>query len=129
MNELKRFAFWIFLGVLALTMLLLSCADESFEKKECGTLAVVRDLGGLDGCGYVFELADGTRLIPVFNVLYCGTPPLPKEVTEHPLYGFEFVDGRKVLIGYEQTHAQANICMAGVPVNITCLQEIETPEK
>jgi hypothetical protein len=126
MNDLKRFAFWIFLGVVAIAMLLLSCTDDSFEKN-CGTPAVVRDLRGLDGCNYVFELTDGTRLIPVFNVLYCGTPPLPKEVTEHPLYGFEFVDGKRVLIGYEQTHAQANICMAGVPVNITFLQEIDAP--
>src|SRR5690348_1103480 len=79
---------------------LFACNDESITKN-CGTEATVRDLTGIDGCGYVFELSDGTRLMPTWDTGWCGTPPLPKEVTEDPLYNFQFTDGKKVIIGYE----------------------------
>ena len=103
-------------------VLMFACTEE-LVTKNCGTEATVRDLTGLDGCGYVFELNDGTRLLPVWDVYYCGTPPLPKEVTEDPLYNFEYVDGKKVIIGYEERSNNATICMAGRPVKITCLEE------
>ena len=78
---------------------------------------------GLDGCGYVFELADGTRLEPQM-LGWCGTPPISKEITENPLYNFEFVDGKKVKIAYEEIPEAASICMVGKVVKITCLEEI-----
>lgn len=87
-----------------------------------GVAATVRDLTGLDGCGYVFELEDGTRLQP-YMIGYCGTPPLPKEVTEDPLYGFDWVDGKRVKIGYESTKA-LSACMNGIVVKVTCLEEM-----
>ncbi len=99
-----------------------ACKEE-LVTKNCGTSATVRDLTGLDGCGYVFELNDGTRLIPVWDIGYCGTPPLPKEVTEDPLYNFQFTEGKKVIIGYEERPKNATTCMAGRPVKITCLEE------
>ena len=99
-----------------------ACKEE-LVTKNCGTSATVRDLTGLDGCGYVFELNDGTRLIPVWDIGYCGTPPLPKEVTEDPLYNFQFTEGKKVVIGYEERSKNATICMAGRHVKITCLEE------
>lgn len=96
------------------------CGDD--DHKSCSTFATVRDLTGLDGCGFVFELEDGTRLEPV-RTLFCGTPPLPKEATEDPLYGFEFVDGKRVKISYEET-GDMSICMVGPTVKITCIKEI-----
>ena len=101
-----------------------ACQEEPITKN-CGTPATVRDLTGLDGCGFVFELSDGTRLMPVWDVGYCGTPPLPKEVTEDPLYNFQFTDGNKVIIGYEARPNIATDCMGGKPVRITCLEEID----
>lgn len=103
---------------------LFACQEEPITKN-CGTSATVRDLTGLDGCGFVFELADGTRLMPVWDIGYCGTAPLPKEVTEDPLYNFEYLDGKKVIIGYEERSNHATACMAGKPVKITCLEEID----
>ncbi len=100
--------------------------DNMIESKSCIIEATVRDLTGLDGCGFVFELKDGTRLEPV-RLFFCGTPPLPKEVTEDPLYNFQFADGKKVSIGYEETHQYASICMAGKMVKITCLEELASP--
>lgn len=109
---------------LSLVLGLYGCAENMPSPGNCSIPATVRDLSGLDGCGFIFELADGTRLEPVI-VGYCGTPPLPKEVTENPLYDFEFVDGKKVRISYKIAEA-ASICMAGIPVTITCLAEVAT---
>jgi hypothetical protein len=88
--------------------------------------ATVRDLQGLDGCGFVFELNDGTRLEPL-RLAFCGTPPLPKEITENPLYNFEFVDGKHVVIGYETQTDYGSYCMVGPVVKITCITEAEPP--
>jgi hypothetical protein len=113
----------IFAALLLLMLGLSRCSEEDL-RMPCSTQATVRDLTGLDGCGFVFELEDGTRLEPVREYrLYCGTPPLPKEVTEDPLYNFNFVDGKKVLIAYE-LKPSGSYCMAGLPAKITCLSEI-----
>lgn len=103
----------------------ISCADKDNLTLTCGTEATLRDLSSLGGCGYVFELNDGTRLEPVI-MLYCGTPPLPAEVTQDPLYNFEFVDGKKVRIGFVEAIEYATTCMAGKTVKITCLEEMES---
>lgn len=72
-------------------------------------------------------LQDGTYLEPV-HYIRCGTPPIPREELEDPLYNFEFVDGKRVLIDYEVPNATASICMVGPIVRITCLSEIEAQE-
>ena len=109
-----------------LSLLFVQCEKEvinAVEESTCSTPATVKDLTGLDGCRFVFVLSDGTRLLPLrSNLGWCGTPPLPKEVTEDPLYNFEFVDGKKVFIDYEAVQA-ATVCMAGKTVKITCLSE------
>jgi len=104
------------------------CNDD--DKSSCSTSATVRDLTGLDGCGFVLELEDGTRLEPRVLLPFCGTPPIPKEITEDPLYGFEFVDGKRVKISYEET-GDMSICMVGPVVKITCIEEvsISNPEE
>lgn len=126
---MKRHAFWIFVSLLCLVWLLLSCTDEPIQVSPCGTPATVRDLTGLDGCGYGFELEDGTMLLPTWDMLYCGTPPLPKEVTEDPLYNFQYIDGKKVLIDFTERKDWATNCMSGMPVKITCLSEMESVEQ
>jgi len=105
-----------------------SCEDDLMSVS-CGDalLATVKDLTGLDGCGFVFELADGTRLQPQM-IGYCGTPPLPKEVTENPLYNFQWVDGEQVRIGFEEVPDAMSICMVGRVVKITCIEEINPSE-
>jgi hypothetical protein len=115
---MKNFTF-----LLLAILLLLQCSEEDVQKT-CSIPATVRDLTGLDGCGFVFELEDGTRLEPISSYgLMCGTPPLPKEITEDPLFNFNFADGKKVLISYELT-ASGSYCMAGLPAKITCVSEI-----
>jgi hypothetical protein len=107
-------------------LVLSGCEEEAFVMTcDQSVTATVRDLTGLDGCGYVFELVDGSRLEPQM-LGWCGTPPLAKEITENPLYNFEFVDGKKVKIAYEEIPDAASICMVGKIVRITCLEEISS---
>ncbi len=110
-----------------LSLLFTNCKDEQPIVITCdnAVLATVKDLTGLDGCGFVFELADGTKLEPQM-LFYCGTPPLPKDVTENPLDDFQWVDGKQVRIAYEEIPEVASICMAGKIVKITCLEEVST---
>ena len=105
------------------------CCEEDMMTVSCdnAVLATVKDLSGLDGCGFVFEVADGTRLEPQM-LGYCGTPPLPREVTENPLYNFQWVDGKQVRIGFEEIPDAISICMVGKIVKITCIEEINTTE-
>jgi hypothetical protein len=100
------------------------CDDDDTQ---CSIQATVKDLTGLDGCGFVFELEDGSRIEPVRPNLFCGTPPIPKAITEDPLYGFEFVNGKRVKISYEETGGPG-ICMVGPIVKITCIEEIGATE-
>jgi hypothetical protein len=104
--------------------LLFKEADQ--ESTSCKTLVTVRDITGLDACsGFVFELEDGTKLRPVIT-FFCGTPPVPKDVQENPLEGFEFVDGKKVWINYEVLETDfADACMVGQYARITCLTEVQ----
>ena len=85
------------LHLLAFVMIVFvfSSCNEDGLRVSCndGVRATVRDLTGLDGCGFVFELEDGTRLEPQ-RMGYCGTGPLSKEITEDPLFDFEFIDGK-----------------------------------
>jgi hypothetical protein len=119
---MRPFAF-----LLVLTALFWSCEEAMKVKCDDGVFATVRDLSGLDGCGFVFELADGSRLEPR-RLLYCGTPPLPKKVTDDPLYNFEFVDGNHVRIGFEEIPDAVSICMVGRVVKITCIEKINLTE-
>lgn len=109
----------------ALSLLFFNCEDDQPVVITCdnAVLATVKDLTGLDGCGFVFELANGSRLEPQM-LFFCGTPPLPKEVTENPLYNFQWVDGKQVRIAYEEIPDAVSICMVGKIVKITCLEEV-----
>lgn len=113
---MKKISVFLFLAVI-----FIQCEEES---PDCTVSATVRDLTGFDGCGFVLELEDGTRIEPV-RLTYCGTPPLPKEITEDPLYNFEFIDGKKVFISYIET-GSPSICMVGPVVKITCISEAPT---
>jgi hypothetical protein len=121
MDGMKRIV-----ALLFVSGLLVTCSEEKIEKG-CGTMATVRDLSSLDGCGFVFELEDGARLEPI-RVFFCGTPPIAKEQLEDPLYNFSFIDGKKVLIDWEPIEA-VSICMAGQTVRITCLTEVESEDE
>lgn len=92
----------------ALSVLLapaLSCQDEA-PTPACQTPATLRDLTGLDGCGYVLELADGQRLEP-HGPTWAAYP-------KH--------DGERVTVSFIDDPAPS-ICMAGRGVELQCIQQ------
>ena len=120
---MKQLVTFIFLALLTL-----ACTDTDDFTLTCGTEATVRDLRGLGGCGFVFELSDGTRLEPII-VFECGTPPVSTNSAPDPILNFQFVEGKRVRIGYVENNDYGSICMAGKPVKITCLEEISSPKE
>jgi hypothetical protein len=85
---------------------------------ECSQVATVRDLTGLDGCGWALELPDGTRLLPEQRVYV-----QPPTQDEDPLYYFELRAGDKVQISYEESKVFTT-CMGGTSVFITCIKPV-----
>jgi len=105
--------------ILLLTLNSCTQADE-LPTANCGTIATVRDLHGLDGCGFVFELENGTRLEPYI--------PASNSVAEQPspLVNFTLTDGQRVSIQYKERNDISSICMVGPIVEITCINKFNT---
>jgi hypothetical protein len=107
-------------------ILFLVVVGASCDKKDntvapgCTQEATVKDLRSLDGCDYVFELNDGTRLIPEHRV-YIQAP----KQEDDPIYYFQMKDGEKVTISYRDTQLLGT-CMAGKIVFITCITSLQT---
>jgi len=106
----------------ALSLILtLACLGASCEKKNsdvapaCAEVATVKDLRTLDGCDFVLELKDGTRLIPERRVYIQAPKP-----EEDPIYYFQMKDGEKVTISYRDSQLPG-ACMAGKIVFVTCI--------
>lgn len=111
------------LSLLLVIVFATACTESSVEPEACNTPATVRDLTGLDGCGWVFELEDGTKLIPHWQWGFCGTPPLPEGMAEDPLFQFEYVDGKTVFIDYTILTDMSTACMAGPVAKISCITD------
>lgn len=76
--------------------------------EDCTTPARVRDLTGLDGCGKVLELTDGTRIEPVGPTWQA----------------FASANNQRVMVSYRPTPG-GSICMVGPVVEITCIRSAE----
>lgn len=88
---------------LVLVLVLASCAQQHCPY---GVPAKMRNLAGLDGCGWVLELTDGSRLEPInLNT-----------------YNLNLVEGKKIYVTYEDFPG-ASICMVGKIVKITSVCE------
>lgn len=105
--------------IFLLLLLLAACEDTSLQNNDgCTTEATVKKLE-LDGCGFVFQLKDGSYLIPEIRV-YVQAP----KQSEDPVYYYTFVDGAKVKINYQEVDG-VNACMAGKMVFVTCLTPLQ----
>lgn len=71
--------------------------------------ATFKNLTGLDGCGYVLEIADGTRL-EIANLNELNLTP---------------EDGMQVRVTYSAAPDQASICMVGPIVRVTCIEKLD----
>jgi hypothetical protein len=116
------------LSCMAIPFLFITSCNHHEASPHCQISATVKDFSGIGGCGFVFVLDDGTKLEP-YRVMMCGTPPLPKEVTDDPLFNFQFADGKRVKINYEKMEGMASTCMVGDIVKITCIADVGLIEK
>ena len=109
------------LTLLFVSLIVLSCSEDNIDAidKSCSTPATV-----VDRCGFVFELEDGTRLEPELKFYPAIYPPTAGQLAD-PLYKFNFVDGKKVLISYVEKDNLVNSCIRGRVVEITCLTELD----
>ncbi|WP_149867104.1 hypothetical protein [Solirubrum puertoriconensis] len=110
---MRRPALWMF--ALLLTQAAFTCDKNDPEPtncEDCETIATVRNLTGLDGCGYVLELPDGKRLEP--------SGKLWQELVK--------TDGAKVKVSYEP-ESRGSICMVGETVRVTCLRSMNSTSK
>ncbi len=115
--------------LLLLSLILLSAVTscqhhELPQANACGIFATIKDLRGLDGCGFILELDNGEKLEPVYSTGWCGTPPLPAPAIEN----IQFIDGKRVSVSYKELEDRVSICMVGKVVEITCISEAETGE-
>jgi hypothetical protein len=99
----------LFLSIMAFTiatMCLLSCEKETTNKCENSQEGVLRNLTGLDGCGWIIQLTDSTKLEPInledFNV--------------------ELVENKSVCIQYVERIDLGSYCMVGKVVEIVFLE-------
>lgn len=84
--------------------LLFSCGDDGDCKKSIHVK--LKNLTGLDGCGWVLLKDDGKYL----------------EVQNFGEYEFEFVEGKEYHVSYKTVEG-GSICMVGEIVEVTCMSE------
>ena len=101
---LKQIISWLSIIISILTIT--GCeGDPSDDVKE--STGIVKDYTGLDGCGFVIELSDGTKLEP----FYIDS-------------SFVFKHDQHVFVEYAILEDHASICMVGYPSRIYTIREI-----
>lgn len=110
--------------------LLLAASLSACEKETMGVdaqelvPATLTDLSGLDGCGWVFELNDGTQL-EFITFMRCWTPGESGADMTSPFEDFVFEEGKKVWIRYEELPEMGSICMVGPVVEIKEIKSLD----
>jgi hypothetical protein len=125
LQSLVDHSVYALLFILSLFLLssITSCRTEEITLSGCETPAVVRDLRGLDGCGFVLELANGQRLEPMVNqMISCEPTPSGSVMTvKSQVDNVTLTDGLRVLVSYKVREDVGSICMVGPVVELTCL--------
>jgi hypothetical protein len=85
---------------LAIFIVLLSCKKESHGEVN----ATITDISGIDGCGLILVLDDGSRLEPV-------------------QHNFLLTPGQRVAVKYKKVN-NVSICMVGETVKLISLRYI-----
>jgi len=83
---------------------------EETTKPSCETLATVKDNSGLDGCKFLIILDENDKRLE---------PLVVEDKT------FEFKDGQRIRLNYEIEREIMSVCMGGMGVKVTCIEEVE----
>ncbi|RKD90270.1 hypothetical protein [Mangrovibacterium diazotrophicum] len=68
--------------------------------------AILRNMGGLDGCGWVIQLPDSTKLEP----------------TNLNVFNIELKDNKQVCVRYHELEGVVSTCMVGKVVEIDYIE-------
>ena len=93
------------LGLVVLTLAIHSCNKES-ECEDSHSAKLV-NMTGLDGCSWMIELGDGTKLEP----------------TNLNDFNINLQENQKIWVVYHTAAQMASICMHGEIVTIDCISE------
>ena len=96
--------------ILVLTFLVLAiCINSCNKESECenSQSAKLVNMTGLDGCSWMIELGDGTKLEP----------------TNLNDFNINLQDNQKIWVVYHTAAQMASICMHGEIVTIDCISE------
>ncbi len=109
---------WLLFGLmLGLVVLLSSCkshqkhlapGQEKMPSCPDAFKVTVKNISGLDGCTWVFEMATGEKLEPVNLHEFLPEP----------------VDGSKVWVSFRDVKTMS-VCMVGRTIAVTCLQRVK----
>lgn len=94
---------------LCVVLFIFAACKTSPPASSCRYSGVVKDLSGIDGCGLVIEMKDGTTLLPV----------------EFAIPGFTLKAGMTVKFDFMELKDRATACMGGRTVRIECMQEMK----
>ncbi len=90
-----------FIGIIFVFTIFFSCKKESNLQN-----GVLKNLTGLDGCGWIIQLSDSSRLEPInledFDV--------------------ELIENKSVCIQYQERNDLASVCMVGKMVEIISIE-------
>jgi hypothetical protein len=97
---------------------------ETCPAETCTTLATVKDMRGLDGCGFILVLDSGEKLQPVADFDFTGLCLWTGALQQQPNANEPaLTDGLRVRIGYKEV-SRLNACMLGKTVQLTCLSVV-----
>ena len=108
---MKRSAVQVSVLVYALLSWQFSCTDEAQLSSPCGTPATIVQE---NGCGFNFQLDDGTRLYPMV------------EECVDIFAEYRNAIGRKVQIGFEGRPDLDVSCTTAIVVTILCIEDVES---
>ena len=94
----------ISIAFIIISLFLLSCENkkETTNKCENSQKGILKNLTGLDGCGWIIQLSDGTKLEPI-NI---------------DDFGIELLENKSVCIQYHERTDLGSYCMVGKVVEI-----------
>ena len=89
-----------------LSLFLFSCEKETTNKCENSQEGILKNLTGLDGCGWIIQLSDGTKLEPI-NI---------------DVFDIELLENKSVCIQYHERKDLGSYCMVGKVVEVDFIE-------
>lgn len=91
---------------MVLSIIFLGCGKETENKYDNYKAGILKNLTGLDGCGWIIQLSDSTKLEPI-NL---------------DDFAIELKENKSVFIQYHERNDLGSYCMVGTVVEIESIE-------